>query len=90
MSVAAITKAEGLRAYARHCGVAPSEFVLALTQGEAYELLDHLATGALGVPRNMEALLSDINDAKVSGDPFTFLGHWEICGFAIVRTLDLN
>jgi hypothetical protein len=87
---AALTKADSLLAHARHCGAPQAEFQVALTLGEAYELLDYLGTGALGVPRNMAALRVDIAEAKVAGDPWLVLKDWRLNGFELVRVEALH
>lgn len=90
MTPAALAKAESLAAYARASGAPLSEFALAITLGEAYELLDHLASGALGRCENQAVLERDIADAKVKGDPFEVLSQWTLLGLDIVRAADLH
>ena len=90
MTPAALIKAESLARYVQHTGAPQSEFLLALTLGEGYELLDYLASGAMGRCANHADLEHDIADAKVKGDPFEILSQWSLLGFSIVRTMDLH
>lgn len=90
MTPAALIKAESLAAYARASGSPLSEFALAITLGEAYELLDHLASGALGRCENQAVLEQDIAQAKVSKDPWQVLAQWKLYGLDIVRAADLH
>ena len=86
----ALTKAESLARFVHHTGAHQSEFQLALTLGEGYELLDYLASGAMGRCLNQSALEHDIAEAKVKGDPFEILSGWHLMGFEIVRVESLN
>lgn len=83
---AALTKAESLERHARYLGVQPSEFCVAVTLGEAYELLDHLAREH---PSN-RALLDDIATAKVEADPWPVLANFRLQGLEIVRADTLH
>lgn len=87
---AALSKAESLVRHAGYLGVKPTEFVVSLTVGEAYELLDFLAGGGMGRVANHELLVQDIADAKVACNPWDILTHWTLLGLSIVRAEDLN
>lgn len=90
MTPAALAKAESLAAYARASGAPLSEFALAITLGEAYELLDHLASGAMGTCTEQAALRRDIAEAKVRADPWSVLSEFRLLGLDIVRAADLH
>ena len=90
MTPAAVLKAESLAAYARSSGAPLSEFAVALTLGEGYELLDYLASGAMGILRNHEMLKRDIADAKAEGDPWIVLANFQLLGLDIVKAEKLN
>lgn len=83
---AAIVKAESLARFARHSGAPRSEFALAITLGEAYELLDDLVAQH---PDNL-VLKSDVIEAKVAADPFRVLGQFRLNGFDLVRLEELH
>jgi hypothetical protein len=78
-------KADSLAVFARGQGSGLSAFELALTQDEAFELLDRLAAGALVEVQNPELLRQDIEQAKRAGDPWQVLVHFQLNGFDIVR-----
>jgi len=87
----ALQKAESLTRFAAACGVnASQDFQVALTLGEAYELLDYLAAGGMGQFTNHELLKHDIADAKALGDPWLILTSWHLMGLEIVRMESLN
>jgi hypothetical protein len=86
----ALKKADSLQRHARYLGVPLSEFQLALTLGEGYELLDFLANGGMGQFQNHALLCQDIADAKLKGDPFKVLTQFQLEGLDIVRVEDLN
>lgn len=78
---AALGKAESLAAHARYLGVRPAEFAVAVTLGEAYELLDYLAEQHPGNP----VLEGDIRAAKLEANPWRVLEHFQLSGLEIVR-----
>lgn len=84
--IAAICKADGLYAFAKGTGSPMKDFALVLTKGEAYELLDYMAAGGLGRYQNHEMLIEDIAEAKVAGDPFALLQHFQIKGFDVISS----
>jgi hypothetical protein len=86
----ALLKAESLIRHAQYLGVRQDEFALALTLGEGYELLDYLASGAMGLYANHEALRADIEAAKVKGDPWEILASWRLLGLEIVKAAELH
>lgn len=86
MKPAALSKAESLAAHARYLGVRPSEFMVSLTLGEAYELLDHLAAEH---PTN-RVLLEDIAAAKTAADPWIVLANFQLQGLEIGRVNELH
>lgn len=61
-------------------------FELAITLGEAYELLDYLVDQ---YPDNA-LLRRDVADAKVDADPWPVLTNFQLLGFPITRVADLN
>jgi hypothetical protein len=81
--IAAIEKAQSLAAIARHSGVQPSEFVLTLTEAEAFELLDYLGAGAMGWFSDHHKLVIDIALAKATHDPWTVLDNFTVEGFVV-------
>jgi len=83
--IAALEKAQALTRLAKHTGAKPSEFIVTLTLGEAYELLDHMAA-----TYDSSLLRQDIAEAKAEGDPFRVLAGWQLSGFAIVPVAELN
>lgn len=90
MTPAAIEKAAALRRHVKHIGCTAKDFRLVLTKGEAYELLDHIASGGTGTYRDMELLRQDIREAKIAGDPWIFLNNWTAEGFEIVSVESLH
>ena len=85
MTPAAIAKAESLARFAQASGSPLNTFALVLTLGEAYELLDYIAAGGLGRCAQHDQLLYDIARAKIDGDPFTVLAHFQLQGLDMVR-----
>ena len=90
MIPAALTKAQSLARFVHHAGAPQSEFQLALTPSEGFELLDYLASGAMGQCEHQTELETDIAEAKLKDDPFGVLSQWSLLGFAIVRAESLN
>jgi hypothetical protein len=90
MTPAAIKKAESLYAYANGTGAPLKEFAVALTLGDAYELLDFMASGGMGRYQNHDVLLADIAEAKVAGEPFALLRHFQLSGLEIVSAESLH
>lgn len=88
MKPQALHKAESLAHFATHTGSPLSEFQLAITRAEAYELLDYLEAGGLGAP--CELLLKDIETARRRGEPFELLCNFNIQGFQIGKAADLH
>lgn len=86
MKPAALAKAESLAAHAKYLGVQPSEFAVAITLGDAYELLDHLAAQ---YPNNA-VLTGDILSAKVEANPWRVLEHFQLNGLEIVKAEALH
>jgi hypothetical protein len=85
---AALKKADALLAHARHCGCPLSEFQLALTVGEGYELLDYLVRSSS--VQNRRLLEHDVEEAKLAGDPWMVLKDWKLHGFEVVRVEALH
>ena len=90
MTPAALLKAQSLAKYVQHSGAPQGEFQLALTPTEGFELLDYLASGAMGRCEHQSELETDIEEAKLKGDPFDVLAAWTLLGFQIVRMETLN
>lgn len=88
MQPAALTKAESLIRHAHHLGVKPEEFQVALTLGEAYELLDFLV--AQHNVAQQSRLEADVAEAKTSCNPWAVLVDFNLCGLEIVRQVDLH
>lgn len=85
MMPAALKKAEALIRHAQYMGVKPAEFMVAVTLGEAYELLDYL------VAVHDSALLKrDIAEAKEACDPWPVLENFNLLGLAITRADGLH
>lgn len=82
---AAISKAEMLAKYAQGQGSPLSTWLVVVTRGEAYELLDHLAEGGMGRFANHDQLVEDIKEAKVLANPWLVLDHFQLCGMSIAR-----
>jgi hypothetical protein len=78
-------KADSLAVFARGQGCALSSFELALTQKEAFELLDRLAAGSIVAVADQALLVLDIEQAKRAGDPWQVLGNFQLNGFNMVR-----
>lgn len=87
---AALEKANSLMRFVRDQGVPISEFRLALTKGEAYELLDYMAKGGLGFASRHDLLIADINEAKLAGNPFSIFEHFSILGFSVTPATELH
>lgn len=83
MAPRAIRKAECLARFVTHSGAPQSEFVVSVTQEEAFELLDYLLecerTGDDSVLR------SDIATAIKHGNPWPVLENFNLLGFPITR-----
>jgi hypothetical protein len=90
MKPAAITKAESLANFVTSTGAPLKEFALALTKGEAYELLDYLAVGGLGFYANHAQLVREITEARAAGEPFLILKNFQLAGLDIVQAASLN
>lgn len=90
MTPAAVAKAESLLRFASHTGAPLSEYALVLTLGEGYELLDYLASGAMGRCLNHAMLELDVAAAKVEGDPWKVLNGFQLMGFDILRADKLS
>lgn len=86
----AIQKAESLLKFAQASGEQLGTFAVTLTDAEAYELLDHLASGALGMFAHHDMLVADVAAAKRAKDPWTMLAGFDLCGLSIARVKDLN
>jgi hypothetical protein len=82
----ALQKAESLEKHVKHLGTGKSGFVLALTLGEAYELLDYL----IEQYGQNSMLIEDVNRAKVTSNPWPVLENFELLGFPLTRVVDLN
>lgn len=82
---AAITKAEQLAHYAKGQGSPLNTWMVSVTLGEAYELLDHLAQGGLGQFVNHDQLVEDIQEAKLLANPWLVLDHFQLFGMPIAR-----
>jgi hypothetical protein len=87
---AALSKAEALIRHAQYLGSPQSDFVLTLTLGEGYELLDYLAAGGMGRYANHALLERDIEEAKIAGDPWRVLEGWKLLGFELVNADSLH
>jgi hypothetical protein len=83
---AAITKAQSLLRYVQHTGCPQSDFTLAVTLVEAYELLDYV----LELHAGNLLLRDDVLEARAKGDPFAVLANFNLLGFDITRAQDLN
>lgn len=81
MTPAALTKAESLKRYVTYSGSPQREFVLAVTLGEAYELLDYLVE----IHPASALLKQDVAEAKVSSNPWAVLANFQLLGFEITR-----
>lgn len=91
MAVAAIQKADSLLRYAKHMGVKQQELILALTIGEAYELLDHMVRdGSFVCTSSRQLFEADVQRAKAECDPWAVLQHFELYGFSIIPTAALH
>lgn len=87
---AALEKANSLMRFVRDQGAPLQEFRLALTKGEAYEMLDYLAAGGMGYMARHDLLVADINQAKLAGDPFAIFEHFHILGFEVTPATELH
>lgn len=85
MTPAAIAKGESLARYVQAQGAPLDTFVLALTLGEGYELLDYVEAGGLGLFANQALLLEDIRRSREAKDPFLFLAFFQLSGLSIAR-----
>lgn len=83
--IAAMAKAESLAHYAKSQGARLSSFVLVLTAQEAYELLDWYGEG---YPDPL--LLDDIEAARLDGDPWRVLEHFNLLGLSMTRPTALH
>jgi hypothetical protein len=83
MTVAALAKAESLAQFARASGSPLDTFALVLTEPEAYELLDYLASGGMGRYENHALLIADIDEAKRQKNPWGVLGWFQLEGLSI-------
>jgi hypothetical protein len=82
---AAIEKADSLAAFAKRRGAPLKDFKLALTAAEAFELLDFIAAGGMGVYANHHLLIQDVQNAHAAGEPWELVSHFELCGLKIDR-----
>jgi hypothetical protein len=82
---AALAKAESLARYAKHQGSPLHEFALAITLGEAYELLDYLTE-----IHDNALLRHEVAQAKVNCDPWGVLANFQLLGFEIVPVSELH
>lgn len=87
---AAVHKAASLARFAQGQGSPLATFAVALTEPEAYELLEYIAGGHLVQVENQELLLADIEEAKAKRDPWLVLQHFHLSGLDIARAKDLN
>ena len=87
--IRAVKKAQQLAGFARDQGVPISTFVVALTDEEAFELLDFLASGGFGTFLNMDELHTDVEACKVRRDPWPVASELQLQGLAVVRAQEL-
>jgi hypothetical protein len=87
LAPSALTKATALYRYAMEQGAALETFQLALTDAEAFEILDWFK--AQMEPNGLFEV--DLEIAHRTGRPFEMLGNFHLMGIAIVRAnLALN
>lgn len=86
MTPVALHKAESLRKYALASGCPLGEFALALTLGEAYELLDYL----LEAHPASALLKTDVAQAKIECNPWPVLANFQLLGLEIVPSAELH
>jgi hypothetical protein len=82
----ALSKAESLRRHVAYLGAGMDGFVLSITLGEAYELLDYLVEQ---YPTS-ELLRHDVAHAKESCDPWPVLHNFDLLGFPIMPASELH
>jgi hypothetical protein len=83
--IAAIDKANSLIRHASYLGVKAQLFAVALTQDEAFELLDYMAAGGLGLFTDHDRLLADVRAARTAGNPWEILDSCCLMGLSIIR-----
>lgn len=83
--IAAMLKAESLAQYAKSQGALLSSFILVLTAPEAYELLDWY-----GEQYSDSLLLDDIEAARLNGNPWDVLEHFNLLGLSMTRPTALH
>jgi hypothetical protein len=84
VTIAALEKAKSLRRFASNQGDPIDRYALALTRGEAYDLLDYMAAGHLGRFQHHDAFVADVMHAKLECDPWGMLKDFQLEGLAIV------
>jgi hypothetical protein len=87
----ALDKAESLKRHIASLGCGPDDFQLAITKGEAYELLDYIAAGGFGYFLRHDLVVADINQAKLNGDPFALFAELHVLlGLKITSIAELH
>jgi hypothetical protein len=89
MSCRAVAKADSLAAFVRRRGAPLKDYAVTLTVEEAWELLDFIGSGGMGVYADQYRLIADIEAARSAGDPWSLLAYFQIAGMEIqhVRAL---
>lgn len=73
-------RAEALYKHAQHCGAPLEQFVLEMSDLEAFQTLDSLEK-----QYQNPALTFDIAEAKANKNPWPVMNDFTICGFQVVR-----
>lgn len=81
-----MAKAQSLQRIAREMGAPLNEYLLTLSDEEAYELLDFMAAGGLGEFENQDLFLEDVRQAKREKNPMAVLEQFTIFGFKMIST----
>ena len=82
----AFERAKALHQHAKYCGAPLEEFVLELTDTEAFEALDWLANDPENAPYiNQELLAMDVAVAKASKTPWELMNSFQIMGLTVTR-----
>ena len=82
----AFERAKSLMQHAQYVGAPLEEFVLELTDSEAFEALDWLATDPENARYiNQDLLTLDVAAAKAQKNPWELMNSFQIMGFVVTR-----
>ena len=81
----AFERAKYLHHHASHVGAPLEEFVLELTDAEAFDALETLLSMASPGEMNVELFRMDLAIARASGSPWELMNNFKIMGFVVCR-----